>query len=265
MGIFGPWNATFSHYDGHTDSSNWGTLVSTGTSKMQTWINQHSSQCVANNIDITTPLTAARLQPYDVILILDLFHTQADLQAYFNTKLTTSNVTYTGSQRTLGASEVTVFQQWYALGGKGFMTTIGVENGPTEAENVNMLLAPFGIQYDTVNNNITPAQITISGSEFLSTCPIAKPITNSVGSLWIRHGTNINVSGLQESSTSSAYASTNLWTVGVARILNNARVNVWGDEWITYDDVWTNYDAGPYWENVLNWLSPWCGASSGCP
>jgi len=35
-----------------------------------------------------------------------------------------------------------------------------------------MLLAPFGIQYDTVNNNITPAQITISGSEFLSTCPL---------------------------------------------------------------------------------------------
>jgi len=81
MGIFGPWNATFSHYDGHTDSTNWGTLVSTGTSKMQTWINQHSSQCVPTTLT-SLPSDSSSPQPYDVILILDLFHTQGRLAAY---------------------------------------------------------------------------------------------------------------------------------------------------------------------------------------
>jgi hypothetical protein len=48
---------------------------------------------------------------------------------------------------------------------------------------------------------------------------------------------------------------------------DESRVNVWGDEWITYDDVWSSYKANAYWDNVLVWLSPECPRApfSGCP
>ena len=38
---------------------------------------------------------------------------------------------------------------------------------------------------------------------------------------------------------------------------NKGHVNVWGDEWITCDDVWTGAhgaDMRAYWNNVLTWL-----------
>jgi len=261
MGIYGPWNATYS-------KGNWGTLVDPGTGQMQKWINQHSTQCIAPNIDITnTLLTTSLLNQYAVILILDIFHTQADLTAYYNAKLTTSNVYYkTGNQRPLTTAEVNNFKAWYSSGGKGFMTTIGDGNGPNEAANVNLLLAASGIQYDTVNNSVW-GSATIPGSDFRTTCPIAKPLTNQVGKLWVQNGANILYPGLNESSTFSAYVNAGGFTVAAARIFNGSRVNVWGDEWITYDDVWNNYNAGPYWDDVLTWLSPSCPRppSSLCP
>jgi hypothetical protein len=266
MGIYGTWNSKFSHYDGHHDNTNWGNLVSLGTGSMQRWINQHSAQCIAPSIDITnTDLTTVPLYEYQVIVILDLFHNPTDVQGYFNAKKTNAAYNFAGNQRILSNAEVKAFQDWYSAGGKGFVTTIGTGNSPPEATNVNKLLAPFGIQYDSVNNNIL-AQATISG--FKNTCPIAKPITTGVGKLWIRHGTNILFPGLTESATFSNYATGGGFAVGAARILSKigsgptispaARVNVWGDEWITYDDVWSNYDAGPYWDHVLTWLSPSC-------
>jgi hypothetical protein len=146
------------------------------------------------------------------------------------------------------------------------MTTIGDGNGPPEPVNVNTLLAPFGIQYDTVNYKIL-GSATIPNSDFKTTCPIAKPLTSGVGKLWYQDGFNILYPGLSESSTFSSYVTAGGFTVGAARILNGARVNVWGDEWITYDDVWNNYNAGPYWDDVLTWLSPSCPRppSSLCP
>jgi hypothetical protein len=44
------------------------------------------------------------------------------------------------------------------------------------------------------------------------------------------------------------------YLVGVAGDFGSGRLNVWGDEWLTYDDVWNNYDANTYWNNVIKWL-----------
>jgi hypothetical protein len=236
---------------------------------MQKWIDQHSAQCVAPNIDITnTYLTTTLLDQYDVIIILDIFHTQDDLTAYFDARKTSANVYYrVGNQRSLTTAEVNAFKAWYSGRNKGFMTTIGDGNGPTEAANVNKLLAAFGIQYDTVNNRILGSNATIPSGDFKTTCPVARPLTSGIGKLWVSNGANILYPGLNESSTFSAYVNAGGFTIATARILNSARVNVWGDEWITYDDVWNNYDAGPYWDNLLTWLSPECPrAPSGlCP
>jgi hypothetical protein len=276
MGIFGVYDAKFSHYDGKgiTDGSNTGALVSTGASTMQKWINQHSANCVAPNIDLTTQdLTTVPLYQYQVILILDLFHTQTDVQAYFAAKNGGQSSTYgtIGHQRLLSDAELTAFQNWYAAGGKGFMTTIGVANGPYgEPTNVNKLLAPFGIQYDpNTPGNDTFGQTTVHVADLKTTCPVALPLTQGVSTLFLRHGYSVLSTGLTESSTFSAYVKPlQSYNSGVARILNKtsggipidppARVNVWGDEWITYDDVWAGYAAGPYWDNALAWLSPEC-------
>jgi hypothetical protein len=91
-----------------------------------------------------------------------------------------------------------------------------------------------------------------------------------VKKLWVDHGSNILYPGLSESTTFSVYATGGGFSVGAARIFpkdqtfagqkmsNESRLSVWADEWITYDDVWGNYDAGPYWDNILTWLSPLC-------
>jgi len=262
MGLFGPWNAKYSHGD-------WGDLVDPGTGQMQKWINQHSAQCIAPNIDITnTYLTEGLLAPYGVIIILDIFHTPADLTDYFNAKKTTANVYYNkvSTQRSLTTAEVNAFKAWYTNNNKGFMTTIGDANCATEAGNVNKLLAAFGIQYDTVNYKVW-GSATIPSSTFKTTCPIAKPLTSGVGKLWVQNGANILYPGLTESNSFSAYINPSGYTLAAARIRYGARVNVWGDEWITYDDVWNNYNAGPYWDNALKWLSPSCPRppSTVCP
>ena len=53
--------------------------------------------------------------------------------------------------------------------------------------------------------------------------------------------------------------------LGAAKIVNNGKINVWADEWITYDDVWTSnglnnnfYQADSYWSNVLDWFAEGC-------
>jgi hypothetical protein len=44
------------------------------------------------------------------------------------------------------------------------------------------------------------------------------------------------------------------YLIGIAGEFGSGRLNVWGDEWITYDAVWTDYDAKVYWKNVVQWL-----------
>lgn len=150
------------------------------------------------------------------------------------------------------------------------MTTIGYRTDAANSANANLLLAPFGISYDTsaAGVNILPNNaLTYAAGNLKTTCPVALPITSGVSKLLVEHGSNILYPGLSESTTFSAYATGGGWTLGVARIFpqnqvfagqkmtNDSRLAVWGDEWITYDDVWGNYNAGPYWVNILNWLS----------
>jgi hypothetical protein len=223
-----------------------------------------------------------------VIIVLDIFHNQADVQAYINSRNGGPNLNYgqVGNQRGLSTLEVDFFRAWYASGGKGLMTTIGTANGPYgEPTNVNKLLAPLGIQYDpNTPGNDAFGQSTVHISDLKTTCPIALPLTTGVSTLFIKHGYSVLYPGLTESSTFSAYVNPiqsysvaaarispkNLW-IGTAphnsQMVDASRVNVWGDEWITYDDVWAGYTAGPYWDNALAWLSPECPRApfSGCP
>jgi hypothetical protein len=220
---------------------------------------------VVQNLDITgnNYLTAARLAPYQIIVVLDLYHTQADKNAFFNVKLTNAGYpAYPGTQRALLASEVNAVTNWVNNGG-GLMTTIGTASVAAEMANANLLLNPFGIAYSVTYVNILLGSSAIT--TFSTAAPIAGQLTAGVNTLRVTGA--VNIEGLAggalppNSSTFSLYASggsgNGPYSVGVAKIVNGTgHVNVWGDEMITYDSTWNNsaLQTRTYWNNVLTWL-----------
>jgi len=48
------------------------------------------------------------------------------------------------------------------------------------------------------------------------------------------------------------------YVIGSPSLSRCGHLNVWGDEWITYDSAWTgayNVNVQAYWNNVLTWLA----------
>jgi hypothetical protein len=263
IGITGPWGATYSNGTS-------GSVVTNGDDAFLTWLNSRGANCVVQNLDIsgTNYLTAARLAPYQVIIVLDIYHTQADKNAFFKTKLTyTGYPQYPGNQRTIRTSEVNALGDWVNNGG-GLMTITGTASTAAEMANPNLLLNQFGIAYSVTDVNVLPGNSPIT--TFSTSAPIASLITAGITTL--RVGGAASIEGLaggnlpNNSNTFSLYASggpigrsgTGAYAIGVAKIVGGTgRINVWGDETITYDFLWNTsaYQTQTYWSNVLAWLA----------
>jgi len=262
IGLTGPWGATYSN--GST-----GTVVSSGDAAFLNWLSTRGTGCVVQNLDISNNnyLTAARLAPYQIIIVLDLYHTQADKDAFFKAKLTNAGYpAYPGTQRTLQANEVNAVRDW-VNGGGGLMTTIGTTNTAAEMANANLLLNPFGIAHSVTDVNILSGNSTVTA--FATTAPIASRITAGVATLRVAGAVGIeglaggnlpnnsNTFSLYATSSYSSRAGSGTYDLGVAEIVNGSgRVNVWCDDSITYDNAWNNstYQTQTYWNNVLTWL-----------
>ncbi len=265
IGITGVWAATYSNGKS-------GNVVTTGDAVFLNWLTTRGTNCVVQNLDITGAnyLTATRIAPYQILIVLDIYHTQADKNSFFNTKKTnTGYPPYQGSQRALLASEVNAVRDWVNSGG-GLMTTIGIASTAAEMANANLLLNPVGIAYSLTDANILPGNSTIT--TFSTAAPIASQITTGVNTLPVAGAAGIEgLAGRNlpaNSSTFSLYASapngggrggygSGVYALGVATIVNGqGHVNVWGDETITYDSAWSNsaYQTQIYWNNVLTWL-----------
>jgi len=261
IGITGPWGYTFTN-------GTYGDVITTGDSLFSAWLASVASNCAVQDLDISNSnyLTAERLAPYQVILVLDLYHTQADKDALIRAKKTTAYPSYLGTQRALLASEVTAVTNWVNNGG-GLMTTIGIVGTAAEMANANLLLNPFGIAYSVTNMQIMTGNSTVS--DLLVTPPIANQINAGVSQLPVNAG--VSIEGLagqklpSSSSTFSIYAGSGTtasggggYAVGIAKITGAGRVNVWGDECIEYDSAWSNStdQVRTYWNNVLSWLGP---------
>jgi hypothetical protein len=262
IGITGPWNATYSNGTS-------GTVVTSGDDSFMTWLTSRGINCAVQNLDISgnNYLTAARLAPYQVIVVLDIYHSQADKNAFFKAKLTNAGFpAYPGTQRAILTSEANAVRDW-VNGGGGLMTIIGTASIAAEMTNANLLLNPFGIAYSVTDVNILPGNSTVTA--FSTVAPIASRIAAGVSTL--RVGGAVDIEGLaggalpNNSSTFSLYASSpytsragpGIYALGVAKIVGGlGRVNVWGDEAITYDITWNNsaYQTRTYWNNALNWL-----------
>ena len=265
IGITGVWGATYSN-----GSS--GVVVTPGDSAFTTWLTTRGTNCVVQNLDITggNYLTATRIAPYQILIVLDIYHTQAEKNSFFNTKRTyTGYPAYPGTQRAIQASEVNAVANWVNNGG-GLMTTIGIASTAAEMANANLLLNSFGIAYSVTNVDILPGNTTVT--TFSTAAPIASQITAGVKTLPVSGAASIEgPSGGNlpiNSITFSLYASApngggrggfggGVYALGVATIVNGVgHVNVWGDETITYDSAWSNsaYQVQTYWNNVLTWL-----------
>jgi hypothetical protein len=261
-------------YIGHMNFSG-STVTETGTELFDAWLNLRAAPCATPNIDITTTtITDALLAPYKLILVLDLFHTPADRNAYIASQTggpSAPNYFTTGTQRTLQASEATAIKNWVNNGG-GLGVIMGFSNRAAESNNDNLFLRQFGVTYSSLTNNTAPGGVYIMGSRDIDsglshTAPIASVINNGVDKVKLVNGTAIRgwngsaeVNLPANSPTFATYAAEDGWVVGIAFKTSSGRVVMWGDEWVTYNMVYgsTSWKAAKLWTNIFDWLSQAC-------
>lgn len=144
------------------------------------------------------------------------------------------------------ASEVSALEGWVRAGG-GLMTTIGYQGDESaEVVNVNLLLEPFGLGYDPENTDLDGG--------FLETWDMTHPISNGVSSINVQNGVQ------PYDTTGTVVARGEQDRVGlVAHQVDDGRVIVFGDEWITYDSEWEDTEDQQVellWLNMIKWMSP---------
>lgn len=181
------------------------------------WLDDRSDNGATSLGDST--LTTELLAPYQVIVAEDI------------------------RGRAYSDAEVTALRQWVESGG-GLMTLIGYGSA-SERTNINKLLAPSGIQYDS-----TPI---LAGSP---TVPITEwqthPVSENVTQVGVDNGYEV----VGEGDVIARQAG---FDVLRGRTLGAGKVLVWGDEWITYDSEWTEhpeYQLERFWLNAIKWLTP---------
>ena len=177
----------------------------------------------------------------------------ADLVAPFNV-IVVEDIYLYGKGRAYTTDEAQVLSDWVNNGG-GLMTMTGYASPPTDNANVNILLAPFGLSYGEV-------QILKKGAS-ATTVPItqftAHPITAGVTAVGVDNGYEVSGPASPDpASNFTVYATGGGYRVGEAMQVGKGHVDVWGDEWITYNSEWVNhpdYQVPLFWTNTIKWLT----------
>jgi hypothetical protein len=280
IGIYGPWDPTASK-------------TNSGTSAFNTWLKKQAKGCTLGGPEDTPlPGTLSHYLPssksQQVIILLDVAHDQKDLtnlltagtSAYWYHSVGTSGYTgkpmYGDMTGPLTVGDAQALGQWVLSGG-GLMTTLGISCDGNEATFPNELLG-WITNNDPNHPTISYVQCVVpkrtrfggawvspNGPGFKTTAPIASVITNGVELLEVQGTYSLNAPS-NDSAALSSYAYVQdttvkgepIYRVGVAGVFGSGRLNVWGDEWITYNDVWNDvsaeYQAAQYWGNVIRWL-----------
>lgn len=143
-------------------------------------------------------------------------------------------------------AEVSALEKWIRDGG-GFLTTIGYQaDEATEVQNVNRLLAPFGMRYHHEAEYLSLNGLVTSWNDH----PIADNVTQ------VR--TDNGVEPAEEGGATVARDEAGRVAM-IAGTPGEGHVVVFGDEWITYDSEWanvTNLQVERLWLNMIKWLSP---------
>lgn len=217
--------------DGICDCLNIGTIGSIGPwsdggNIFEDWLDERSP-LPATDIGHQT-FTKADLDKLDVIVVL---------------RVDTSELEGDPAHHEFTQDEIDAMDSWVRAGG-GVMTTIGY-TGDEAAEivNVNNLLDPLGSAY---TDDLSLDGFITDWNEH--------PVSDGVSNIFTENGVTA------DASTGTVVARDGGDRPAlVVRQIDDGRVLVWGDEWITYDSEWVdteNQQVERLWLNMIKWLSP---------
>lgn len=146
--------------------------------------------------------------------------------------------------------EVQALQDWVRAG-NGLFALMGYFGaGHIEVQNVNRLLAPSGIHYDS--GDILPGDPTIPVATW-NELDATRVVTDGISAVGVNNGRAV----LGDPPALALGPGGEV--VLRATQLGKGHVVVWGDEWITYDAEWrktSQYQVGKFWQNVMTYLTP---------
>lgn len=146
------------------------------------------------------------------------------------------------------AEEADVLRQWVEAGG-GLFTLTGFRGVP-EPVNVNRLLVPYGMSYDTT-------LVLNKGVGLTWPIPQWQPHPVTAGIALIGFG-----NGFATLGPGTPLASETGYTVLKAQDVGAGHVLIWGDEWIIFNEQWTahpEYQVQLFWQNIVDWFNPGAG------
>ena len=192
------------------------------SSNFQQWLTMSGTSVQRFQTTTTVPLTAADLQPFDVI-ILDWLTRD-----------------YTASEAAIVAAFVTA--------GGGLASMSGYSSSSTNDWHANSLLAPLEVTY---SGNPIDGPVTMFA---------AHPITVGLTSVTFAGGFAItDLGGTASTRTPIAFLpqGTGNVAVGYAIQMGAGHAFVWGDEWIEFDSQWSTLpQIKQLWVQVFAWVSP---------
>jgi hypothetical protein len=206
IGIFGNPGANAS-----SDFQAWLTAAGTSVQRIQ-------------NMAPTAEITAATLQPFDVV-ILDWL------------------------TRDYTVAEATVFASWISSG-HGIVSMSGYDNVTTDDWHANSLLAPLEVAY---SGPLLNGPVTTFATH---------PITMGLTSVTFDGGYQISdLGGGASTRTPIAFLpdpeDAGNVPVAYAVQMGNGRAFVWGDEWISFDSEWSTLpEIKQLWVQVFAWIAP---------
>jgi len=213
----------------HDDSSagcarlNIGILGNPGanaSSNFQEWLEKSGTRAQRIQINVDEPLTAATLQPFDVV-VLDWL------------------------TREYTAEETATFAAWVSAGG-GVASMTGYNNSISDFR-ANSLLAPLRVAY---------ASPLRSGPVMNF---VTHPVTAGLSYVTFNGGYAVSDLGGSESTrTAIAFLPDPADAVaGFAVQMGEGRAVVWGDEWIEFDSEWSTLpQITQFWVQLFAWIAP---------
>jgi hypothetical protein len=192
------------------------------SANFQTWLTMAGTSVQRIQTATGTPLTAADLQPFDVV-ILDWL------------------------TRDYTPAETATFAAFVAAGG-GVVSMTGYDNNTTDDWHANSLLAPLEVAY---SGPLLSGPVTTFATH---------PITAGLTSVTFNGGYAISdLGGTNSTRTPIAFLSPGggQVTAGYAIQMGSGHAFVWGDEWIEFDSEWSTIpQIKQLWVQVFAWISP---------
>jgi hypothetical protein len=196
------------------------------------WINSRSPKPATALGDQV--LTNVNLAQFQVIVILNV-------ATYQTQKKRSDTINHPYSPE-----ESAALAAWVQNGG-GLMTTIGnTETYDQEIMDIGRLLQAVDVGYDPTNGWVVDGNVTKW---------VQHPITQGIMSVFTDRGAPPTAgSGL----TPLGWDPLGHVALSV-KDFGSGHIAMWGDEWITYDKLWTNqatWQVERFWLNLFKWLSP---------